>query len=169
MSDAKKLHYFGSCLPFAPPIECDRALLRAMQRLAICSTLLTPPRSQNQVGDMRMGIDPDTDGIYYYHEDDFARQYVRSQGTLDPAPSSIDGWGTLAKRVDKRVVFPRKPDYATWREFHVARDAIYLECRGVAISKDWAVARRQYNDLTRNQRARTNDHAHRRVGTGEHA
>ena len=90
MSEEKKLHYFGSCLPFAP-VTSDNALFRAMQRLAMCSTLLTTSQTNTEASDMRMGIDPDTDGIYYYHEDDFERQVARYHGTLDPAPSGTDG------------------------------------------------------------------------------
>ena len=128
-------------------------LLSATQRLTFCyaailNARMAPARRETLV----VAIDSDTNGIYYYHTNDFDRAYACNHERLNTSPSSHEGW--YEHVADTSIAPPEMVNYPNKTEYRIARDLWYLHHTGKVISSDAKEAHTQYNNITRNYRAR---------------
>ena len=128
-------------------------LLSATQRLTFCyaaivNARMVPARRET----LAVAIDSDTDGIYYYHTDDFDRAYACNHERLNTSPSSHEGW--YEQVADTSIAPPEIENYPNRIAYRTARDLWYFQHTGRVISSDAMEACTQFHNITRNYRAR---------------
>ena len=103
---------------------------------------------------LTMGVDADTDGVFYYHADDVQRAFACERGALNCSPSSHVGWNEDETIRTGVVGPPQLRDFINTTMYRTARDAWYFRTVGKRISRNVDRARVEYNNVTRNFRMR---------------
>jgi len=85
---------------------------------------------------LTMGVDADTDGVFYYHANDVQRVFACVRGALNCSPSSRVGWNEDETIRTGVVGPPRLREVINTTMYHTARDAWYFRTVGIRISRN---------------------------------
>ena len=116
--------------------------------------MLLPTVNQLARLTLTMGVDADTDGVFYYHADDVQRAFACERGALNCSPSSHVGWNEDETIRTGVVGPPRERNFINRTMYYIARDAWYFRTVGKRISRNVDQAVVEYHNATRNFRMR---------------